>query len=215
MNEVKSNSSDKLIKISLILSIIAIIGLLVFVILDITEKEDAEEVKVDQTMPVISSGSNSVVFVNTDQVLQEYDLVTKLTGDLENDRRKKDAGFTARQKEYETDAAYFQQQVQQQTISEESAQQIYEQLMVKQQNLYELQDQYAAELAQKEYEMNIVLLDSIRNYLKRINLKYDFDYILSYNATGNLLFGKDTFNITQQTIQGLNKEYALKYNSEE
>lgn len=215
MNEVKSNSSDKLIKISLILSIIAIIGLLVFVILDITEKEDAEEVKVDQTMPVISSGSNSVVFVNTDQVLQGYDLVTKLTGDLEKDRRKKDAGFTARQKEYETDAAYFQQQVQQQTISEESAQQIYEQLMAKQQNLYELQDQYAAELAQKEYEMNIVLLDSIRNYLKRINLKYDFDYILSYNATGNLLFGKDTFNITQQTIQGLNKEYALKYNSEE
>lgn len=215
MNEVKSNSSDKLIKISLILSIIAIIGLLVFVILDITEKEDAEEVKVDQTMPVISSGSNSVVFVNTDQVLQGYDLVTKLTGDLEKDRRKKDAGFTARQKEYETDAAYFQQQVQQQTISEESAQQIYEQLMAKQQNLYELQDQYAAELAQKEYEMNIVLLDSIRNYLKRINLKYDFDYILSYNATGNLLFGKDTFNITQQTIQGLNKEYAIKYNSEE
>lgn len=215
MNEVKSNSSDKLIKISLILSIIAIIGLLVFVILDITEKEDAEEVRVDQSMPVISSGSNSVVFVNTDEVLQGYDLVTKLTGDLEKDRRKKDAGFTARQKEYETDAAYFQQQVQQQTISEESAQQIYEQLMAKQQNLYELQDQYAAELAQKEYEMNIVLLDSIRNYLKRINLKYDFDYILSYNATGNLLFGKDTFNITQQTIQGLNKEYALKYNSEE
>lgn len=215
MNEVKSNSNDKLIKISLILSVIAIIGLLAFVILDFTEKEDNEADKVDQTMPVISSGSNSLVFVDSDQVLQEYDLVTKLTNDMENDRKRKDASFSARQKEYETDAAYFQQQVQQQSISEESAQQIYEQLMLKQQELYELQDQYAAELAQKEFEMNMVLLDSIRNYLKRINLQYNYDYILSYNATGNLLLGKDTFNITQQVIEGLNKEYTIKYISEE
>lgn len=215
MNELKSNSNDKLIKISLVLSIIAIIGLLVFVILDLIEKEDSDKAFAEQAMPVISSGSNSLVFVDTDQVLQEYELVTKLTGEIENDRKRKDADFSARQKQYETDAAYFQQQVQQQSISEESAQQIYEQLMLKQQELYEMQDQFAAVMAQKEFEMNMVLLDSIRNYLKRINLKYQYDYILSYNATGNLLFGKDTLNITQQVVEGLNNEYAIIYKPEE
>jgi outer membrane protein len=78
-----------------------------------------------------------------------------------------------------------------------------------------LQDQYSAELSQKEMEMNMVILDSIRNYLKRMNMTAGFDYILSYNSMGNILFAKDTFNITPQVIQGLNLEYAEKNKIEE
>jgi len=215
MTEENTNNPLKSGNLSLILSVIAIIGLVVIFILKFTEKEETDDSITSQNMPVMSTGSNSIVFVNSDLVLQEYDLVNKLTGQLESDRKKKDADFTARQKAYESDAAYFQQQVQQQSISEESAQQIYEQLMLEQQELYELQDQFTAVLAQKEYEMNLVLLDSIRNYLKRLNLKYNYDYILSYNATGNILLGKDTFEITQQVINGLNMEYLEKYPPEE
>jgi len=211
MTEENTNGQSKSGSLSLILSVIAIIGVVVILFMEFTEKEDAEESLTSQNMPVISSGSNSIVFVNSDLVLQKYDLVNKLTDQLDGDSKKKDADFISRQKAYESDAAYFQQQVQQQTISEESAQVIYEQLMVKQQELYELQDQFTAELAQKEYEMNLVLLDSIRNYLKRLNLKYNYDYILSYNAAGNILLGKDTFEITQQVIDGLNIEYIEKY----
>ncbi len=208
----KENSNKKnLAIISLILSIIAIIGLVILFVLEFTDKDEPEEKHNIIALPVSASGSNSIVFINSDLILEKYLLVNKLAAQLERERQKKDADFEARQKVYEQDAQYFQQQVQQQSISEQSAQQIYEQLMMKQQELYELQDQYTVELAQKEFEMNIVLLDSVRNYLTRLNKKYNYNYILSYSTAGNIILAKDTFDITLPVLEGLNNEYNDRY----
>ena len=197
--------------ISLILSVIAIIGLVILFVMEFTDKDEPEEKQNIIALPVSASGSNSIVFINSDLILEKYLLVNKLAAQLERERQKKDVDFEARQKVYEQDAQYFQQQVQQQSISEQSAQQIYEQLMIKQQELYELQEQYTAELAQKEYAMNIILLDSVRNYLTRLNNIYNYDYILSYNTAGNIILAKDTFDITLPVLEGLNKEYDDSY----
>jgi outer membrane protein len=199
-------------RLSLILSIIAILGLVFLIILEFTDTGDADDTFTGQQMPVVSSGSGSIVFVNTDLLLKEYELVNVLTAQLEQERQRKDNDFTAKQKAYEDDAAYFQNQVQKQTISEESAQQIYEKLMLQQQDLYKLQDMYTSDLSKKEFEMNIILLDSVKNYLARLNKIYNYDYILSSNNTGNILMAKDTFDITSQVLNGLNKEYNEKIN---
>ena len=206
------NSNKKTpVTISLILSVIAIIGLVILFVMEFTDKDEPEEKQNIIALPVSASGSNSIVFINSDLILEKYLLVNKLAAQLERERQKKDVDFEARQKVYEQDAQYFQQQVQQQSISEQSAQQIYEQLMIKQQELYELQEQYTAELAQKEYAMNIILLDSVRNYLTRLNNIYNYDYILSYNTAGNIILAKDTFDITLPVLEGLNKEYDDSY----
>ncbi len=80
-------------------------------------------------MPAVKTGS--IAFVNSEVLLQNYDLVTKLSNQLDKQRQNKDADFTKRQSEYEQEAAYFQQQVKAQSISEQSAQEIYQQLMAK------------------------------------------------------------------------------------
>ena len=195
---------------STILSVIAIAGVIVLFILYFIGKKGSPEVITDKGMPDAHSGTNSIVFVNSDMLLQKYELVKRLSDQLEKERKDKNGDFKAKQKAYEDDASYFQEQVQKQTISEQSAQKIYEQLMVRQQELSQLQDQYSSELSQKEYEMNTILLDSVRNYLTRLNKKYNYDYILSYNTAGNIFYAKDTFDITQQVLDGLNKEYFDK-----
>lgn len=211
MSEIE-NAPKKPERLSLILSVFAIIGLIVVIILKVTEHKDNDELLPVKSMPVVSSGTNSIVFVNSDLLLQQYELVNVLTAQLEEERKRKDVDFSAKQQAYEDDAAYFQAQVQKQSISEESAKQIYEKLMMQQQDLYSLQDQYTAELSKKEFEMNLVLLDSVKNYLNRLNKIYNYDYILSSNNTGNILFAKDTFDITNQVLEGLNKEYNEKMN---
>jgi len=205
----------KIVNINLLVSLVLIVGLAVIYYLHFNGAKPDEKLastSVVQTVPSVKSGLNSVVFVNSDKLLQKYSLVEKLMKQLESDGLKKDADFRSKQSAYEQDAAYFQQQVQSQTISEQSAQQIYEQLMVKQQELVELQDKYSAELAQKEFEINVIILDSVRNYLRRANEEYKFDYILSFNETGNILMAKDTFDITEIILEGLNEEYDLIYN---
>jgi outer membrane protein len=196
----------------LIFGIISVIGVIILFVLEFTSSGD-ERKEVSKTMKAPPTSSfNSIVFVNSDQILEKYELVSELSNELESERIAKDADLTARQKSYETDAAYFQEQVQKQTISEASAQEIYEKLMIQQQELYKLQDQYASELSKKEYEMNSTLVDSVRNYLKRLNEIYNYDYILGYNNTGNIFLAKDTFDITNDVIEGLNREYQVYKN---
>lgn len=207
----EKNNTKNLVNISLVFSVIAILGLVFLFVMEFTDSDEPEETQNAMVMPLSSNGSNSIVFINSDLILEEYVLVDKLAKQLENERKKKDADFSARQRTYEEDAQYFQQQVQQQKISEQSAQQIYEKLMMEQQELMELQDQYTAELAQKEFQMNLVLLDSVRNFVTRLNKTYNFDYILSYNTAGNVILAKDTFDITQPVLEGLNKEYNERY----
>ncbi len=210
MTQEKSNTKN-LVTISLILSIIAVIGLVALFVMEFTDKDEPAENQSELVLPVSSSGSNSIVFINSDLILEKYALVDRMASQLEKDRQNKDADFVAKQNAYEQDAQYFQEQVQQQAISEQSAQLIYDQLMVKQQELMQLQEQYSADLAQKEYNMNLVLLDSVRNYVFRLNEKYNYDYILSYNMVGSIILAKDTFDITQPVLEGLNLEYNEKY----
>lgn len=210
MTQANGNTKN-LVFISLILSAIAVIGLVVLFVMEFSDNEEPSKSQTSLALPASFSGSNSIVFINSDLILEKYTLVNKMATQLEDERRKKDADFTAKQKAYEQDAQYFQQQVQQQSISEQSAQVIYEQLMAKQQELIDLQDQYSAELAQKEYNMNLVLLDSVRNYVSRLNKQYNYDYILSYNTAGNIILAKDTFDITLPVLEGLNMEYEKRY----
>lgn len=204
------------VNIALIISIVALLGIAVLFVLSFTDKSKDTTTKENKTeIPAIASTtSGSIAFVDTDKILEEYELVNMLSEQLDKERRKKDSDFSQRQKEYEEEAAYFQESVQNQSLSEQSAQRIYEQLMMKQQELIDIQEAFAAELAKQEFDINMLLLDSIRNYLDRINIDNRFDYVLNYNLSGSVLLAKDTLDITTPVINGLNAEYNAKYISE-
>lgn len=202
-------------RISLFMSIVLFAGLIVLYILYFTNDRDDEKqeshLRTEHPGGDDESRPLKVAFVNSDKVLNKYELVKKLSQELAAEEKLRENQLMQRQKAYEKDASYFQDQVASNTISEESAQSIYEQLMIEQQNIMDLSDQLAAELAEKEFEMNGILLDSVANYLERLNKKYNYDYILSYNRGGSILLAKDTFDLTDQVIEGLNSEYREKY----
>ena len=73
-----------------------------------------------------------------------------------------------------------------------------------------MKDEYQRELANDEYMINSLLVDTVTNFLKRYNKDLKFDYILGYNKNGNIFLTNDTFNITNQVLVELNKEYQAK-----
>ena len=73
--------------------------------------------------------------------------------------------------------------------------------------LIDLRDMYTEQLAMDEYEMNVILVDSITNFLKRYNQYNNFDYVLGYSIGGGILLAKDTFNITSEVLAAMNLEY--------
>jgi outer membrane protein len=204
-----TTGSDR-IKFLLISNIILFIGLAVLYILFFT-KGPSTNTSVAKSINKINSGALGIAYINNDSVLANYEMVKRMRKDLQSKSGRLESEITAKQKAYEKDASYFQEQVKNKSISEQSAQEIYQQLMQEQQKIVDLRDKYSADLQQQEYELNVMLLDSVTNFLKRYNSRYKFDYILGYNKGGNIFLANDTLNITNDVIREINQEFFAKH----
>jgi len=160
-------------------------------------------------MALQKSGNKSltVVFVNADSLNEKYEFVKGLKHDLEGTGKRLQAEIYAEQSSFEKEASDFQRQVAANTISEDKAKMQYEALMQKQQAIVEKKDRFTQQVADMELNMNLRLLDTITNFLKRYNRIYKFDYIMTYKTTGDILIANDTLDITSDVLRSLNKEY--------
>ncbi len=205
-----TNNTDKKLKISIYLNAILLIAVIVLYVLFFTEKKQGSA---GDIQPQDLSGSGlRIGYVESDSILSHYTLALEKSRELEERGKNLEATLKKRQDQYEKDAAYFQEQVSNNQLSEQSAQYIYNQLMEEQQKIYDLQNQYTSELADSEMQVNIMLLDSVTNFLERYNRQFNFDYILGHNPGSNLLLKNPRYNITKQVIEGLNNEYSRKAN---
>lgn len=188
-----------------ILNIILFLGLVVlyFIVLKPGSNQNPNMALIQKT----SSGSVTMAYVNSDSILEHYDLVKSMRVELESKTIKLENELKMKQEAFEKDAAYFQEQVAKKSISEASAQEIYGQLMGEQQKLYELREKYSTEISRQEFDLNVLLLDSLNNFLRRYNDKVHFDYIFSYNKGGSILAANDSLDITKEVIRQLNEEY--------
>ena len=189
--------------LSLILSLLSLFGVIVLFILYFTHRPLGRE-----GIPnAAETGGHRIAFFRTDSILHHYDFVKERAEELAQKSRKYGEDLHRRQSEFENEAAYFQESVRKNALSEKSAQEIYQELMQKQQSIIDLKDRYDMELAGEEAQINLILFDSVTNLLKRFNKSYGYDYILGYNKNGNVFYTNDTFDITQMVIKDLNREY--------
>lgn len=189
-----------------IISIVLLVGLIVLYVLFFTSKRPEEP---KASVALLKSGNKalSIVFVNIDSLNEKYEFVKVLRNDLEGTGKRLQTEVLAEQGNFEKEAADFQKQVASNSISEEKAKMVYEALMQKQQAIVEKKERFTQQVANMELNMNLRLLDTITNFLKRYNKIYKFDYILTYKTAGEILIANDTLDITNDVLGSLNKEY--------
>ncbi len=205
--EIRESAPKSKLNIALtVVNLVMLAGLIVlyFIILGPRKGEPGNQALVQKS----AQGGVTVAYVNSDSIMAHYDLVKSMRNTLETKTAALENELKRKQSSFEKDAAYFQEQVSKQTISEASAQEIYAQLMAEQQKLYELREQYSAELSRQEYELNLVLIDSLNNFLERYNRRMNFDYIFSHARGGNILTANDSLDITEEVLRQLNTEYT-------
>ena len=203
-------AGNKINPLLLALNIAALVGVIILFVLHFTGSGSKSDT-VSGALDKANKGTIKVAFVNNDSILSNYELVKKMRADLEAKGRRLEGEVASKQQAFEKDAAYFQEQVKKKAISDQSAQEIYGQLQQNQQSIYQLRDRYAAELQQSEMDMNVALIDSVMNFLKRYNDKYKFDYILGFTKGGNILYANDTLDVTKDVIKELNSAYLEKH----
>ncbi len=184
---------------------VLLIGLVVLYVLFLTSKKPEKAIPI--AFQKAGTKSTSVVFVNIDSLNSKYEFIKILRGDLEATGKRMQNEILGEQAAFEKEAADFQKQVAANAISEDKAKVIYEKLMQKQQALVDKKDRYTQQVADKEMKMNLTLLDTVTNFLKRYNKTYKYDYIMGLKSAGEILVANDTLDITKDVLNALNKTY--------
>ncbi len=127
--------------LSTILSAIALAAIIVLYILFFanknntasTDKSDEEKI----ALPTINGG---IVYLNIDSVLSNYDMYSDLQKDLQGKVKTSEAQLATKEKALRKDMEDFQYKIDRQLVTRAEAEQIQQQLMQKEQALYQLQN---------------------------------------------------------------------------
>ena len=154
---------------------------------------------------IAKKGELTIAFVRSDSLWEKYELVNKskktldsLEENFRNQMQYRANKFKADYSNYVNTAASLSLSQQKATESE---------LTKRQDDILKFKERRSEELMLQKDELNRVLQDSILNFINRYNKKANYTYILEYAKLSGILFADEAYDITDDVVDGLNKEH--------
>ena len=142
-----------------------------------------------------------IAYVNVDSLLLNYNY----SKDLNEIILKKQENSRSLQGEMQD----FQRKVENNAfLTRERAEQEQQRLLNKQQELQNLDNQLAQELMQEQQKLNEQLRDTVVSQLKAFNLGRGYQVVFSNTVGDNILLAGDSYDITGELLEYLNKNYS-------
>jgi outer membrane protein len=167
---------------------------------------------------VIASSDSTAVFVklpiayvNIDTLLINYEYSKDLNEVLLRKRENAQATLTQKARQLESEMAEFQKKYENNAfLSEQSFKNQQQRLQKKQADLQKLEENLTQQLLQDQQSMNEQLRDSIYSFLSRYNIDKRFQLIISNTMNDNIMLAEPNYNITDELVEALNKNYTPK-----
>ena len=152
-----------------------------------------------------SKKSSSIVFVNSDSLLANYEYIKEAKKELEDRHQKAEADFNAKGEAFQNKVKSFQENAKALTPNQIQAKE--KELKEEEDMLMQYKQKLTADLTDKGQEIDEKLFTAIRDYLKKNVGGKNYNYVLGYTKGGGILFANDSLDITGSLLEGLNKEY--------
>ena len=197
---------------SLILSIISLVAVVVFGILTLNGgKETAVQAEGEAVETAASKGS--IVYVDLDRILTEYDMANDLRSVVETKVQNIQAEVTRRGKKLENEVVDFQNKIDKGLMTRSVAE-------VQSQKLQQQELEFNNYAAQKQQEINeeqVVMMnqlgDAIQTYLTKYNEEMQYAMILTNSGGAPVITADPALDITDAVLAGLNEEYIKSKNN--
>lgn len=149
-----------------------------------------------------------IAYVEIDSLLTKYNFWKDLNEQMIKKEENIRTTLNEKGKKLEAEAREFERKIQNNGFaSRERAEQEQARLVKQQQELQELQQKLAEELALENQNYNLQMRDSINSFLKAYNQTKGYDLIISNSGYDNLLYANPAYNITDEIVEGLNARY--------
>lgn len=156
---------------------------------------------------VAVQGGGNIAYFKIDSVLANWELYFNVQEKLSAKQQELETDFESRSQSFMKRVEDAQYKMQRGLVTRAEAEQLQQQLAQEEQNLSGLQNNYAMQLQEEGIVKNRQMIDKIEQFLETYNKDKGYDYIFSYSFGGNLLYGDDALDITDEVIKGINKAY--------
>ena len=167
-----------------------------------TVKSESTEAGVFAGVP-----ADGIVYVNIDTIIFNFQMFQDLRNDLLDKQRKAEVELNTKGSRYERDATDYQEKVSRGLVTRAVQEQMAQGLMQQEQELINMRDQFQANLMEEEQVMNRQVLDYIMKFLEERKNEYNYSYVLGKSFGSVVLYGDTSFDITNKTLEELNKKY--------
>ena len=195
-------------KLPLILSIIALIGVIAIAIATFTCGSKKPAAVENADAPALQG---EIVYFNMDRVLQEYDLANDLRSVVETKVNSINQEVTRRQNKLQKDANAFSDKMNKGLMTQSTAQVQYQKLQEQEASFNNYAQQKQQEILEEQQVMLNQISDAIDTFVKEYNETMGYAMILA--TQGDILpmpvvTGDAALDITDALIEGLNAAYV-------
>lgn len=100
-------------------------------------------------------------------------------------------------------------------MSEAKEEELYNQIMQIQQQLSQQQKMSNQQFQQRKSAQMDSLVNTVKDFIKTYGEENGYTYIYGANESGNILYGKDELDITEEVTKALNDKYSVETPEEE
>jgi len=172
-----------------------------------TGKKGTSSKESDEESIALPTPSGGIVYLNIDSVLNKYDMYSDIEADLQEKLKTSEAQLAAKEKTLRSDMQDFQYKIDRQLVTRAEAEKLQQELMQKEQALYQLQNNLQVELAEMEQVAQRKVLNSIMEYLADLEEADKYQFILGTTFGGNILYANEGLDITKSVVKGINEKY--------
>ena len=190
----------------------AVVGLYILHFNNSNVASDSPEMNDSAAVEIPSFNPGKIYYVNTDTIWDKYAYVQDALTKLGNRKSQYENRLEKQYRAFESEVKVFQQTGG--GMSEVEQQIKQRDLMRKESELTALKDELEQKILREEKEWNDKLRAKIVGYIDTYTKDRNYDYILGFSITSNIILANDSLNLTKPILDGLNKEYEARIDTE-
>lgn len=191
--------------LSLILNVVLLVAVAVLFYLHFAGGREVASVDGRTVQAGAPRAKTVIAYINSDSLLNNYEFFKDIEKELQQVEQKYTSEYTNRARGLESEIQTFQQTAQNMTMGQAKARE--EELMRKQNNLMQYQQNLSQRLMQEQAKYQDSLYAEVRDYVKVYGERNNLDVVLTYQKGSGVIYASDSLNITQEVIAGLNERY--------
>ena len=195
----------------LILSVIALVGVIALGIIQLTSGKGQTEAPETEEGSATAAKEGAIVYFSLDRVLSEYDMANDIRTSVESKVQSIQQEVTRRGNRLQKDANDFQEKINKGLITRSVAEVQQQKLLEQQQQFQNYAQQKDAEIAEEQQVMMNQIGDAIKKFVDKYNESHGYAMIIA--TQGDILpapvvTADSALDITDDLLKGLNDEYV-------